>query len=128
VRELLADLTERGAVAGMVTGNLTEIGWKKVELAGLRQYFSIGAFAQDGTTRGRLARIAWQRARKAGLIEPDARVSLIGDHMNDVAAAKANRFQAIAVASGLTPRHELEQAQPDLLVDSLSEIKLSELL
>lgn len=126
--ELLAELTRRGAIAGLVTGNLSDIGWKKIELAELRPYFSVGAFAEDGTTRARLARIAWQRARKAGLIEQSARVSLIGDHMNDVAAAKANGFQAVAVASGLTPAHELAQAQPDLLVQSLDELDIEQLL
>jgi phosphoglycolate phosphatase-like HAD superfamily hydrolase len=128
VREILAALTNRGAVAGLVTGNLSDIGWKKMELAGLRQYFSIGAFAQDGTTRARLAHIAWQRARKAGLIEKHARVSLIGDHMNDIAAAKANGFQAVAVASGLTSAEELECAQPDLLLHSLCELDIAQLL
>ena len=118
-KELLEHLTRNGAVAGLGTGNLSEIGWKKVDLAGLRGYFSVGAFAQDGTTRARLARVAWQRARRAGLIDKDARVSLIGDHMNDVAAAKANGFQAIAVASGLTPADALARSEPDVLVESL---------
>jgi phosphoglycolate phosphatase-like HAD superfamily hydrolase len=128
VWELLRELAEAGAVAGLVTGNLSEIGWRKMELAGLRQYFSVGAFAQDGTSRARLARIAWQRARKAGLIGTEARVSLIGDHMNDIEAAKANGFQAVAVASGLTPAEELAAAEPDILVSSLNQLPLRVLL
>ncbi|MBV8896540.1 MAG: HAD family hydrolase [Acidobacteriaceae bacterium] len=127
VRETLAALTQRGAVIGLVTGNLSEIGWKKIELAGLRRYFSIGSFAQDGTTRARLARIAWQRARKAGLIAHDARVSLIGDHMNDIEAAKVNGFQSVAVASGLTAADELARLHPDVLVNSLSELDIDRL-
>lgn len=127
VRETLAALTHRGAVAGLVTGNLSDIGWKKIELAGLRQYFSVGAFAQDGTTRTRVARIAWQRARKAGLITQATRVSLIGDHMNDIEAAKANGFQSVAVASGLTPADELARSQPDILVHSLLDLDLDQL-
>jgi phosphoglycolate phosphatase-like HAD superfamily hydrolase len=126
-RELLASLTANGAVAGLVTGNLSEIGWKKVELAGLRPYFSIGAFAQDGTSRARLARVAWQRARKAGLIGKDSRVSLIGDHMNDIEAAKANGFRSIAVASGLTGAEGLARSQPDLLIHSLCELDAQQL-
>jgi phosphoglycolate phosphatase len=126
--ELLSELTQKGAIVGLVTGNLSDIGWKKLERAGLRQYFSVGAFAQDGTTRARLARVAWQRARKARLIQPLARVTLIGDHMNDVQAAKANHFQSVAVASGLTPAHMLAQSQPDVLVHSLRELKIDLLL
>ncbi len=127
VRELLAELKNRGAVNGVVSGNLAEIGWKKLELAGLRPYFSIGAFAQDGATRARLARIAWERARDAGLIEHSARVALIGDHMNDIEAAKANGFQAIAVASGLTPAEDLARAGPDVLVESLCDLDINRL-
>ena len=121
-RELLDKLRQRGAVSGLVTGNLSVIGWKKMELAGLREYFSVAAFAEDGTTRTRLARVAWQRAVKQGLIERDARVSVVGDHMNDVAAAKANGFTAIAVASGLTSAEALAEARPDILLHSLAEL------
>jgi phosphoglycolate phosphatase-like HAD superfamily hydrolase len=128
VPELLTELSRRNVQMGLVTGNLSEIGWKKVEIAGLRNFFSIGAFAEDGSTRIRLARIAWQRAVKAGLIERSARVSLIGDHMNDVNAAQANGFQAIAVASGLTPADELAKSRPDVLVESLRDLEAVRLL
>lgn len=126
--ELLSELLRRRGIAGVVSGNLSEIGWKKMELAGLRRFFSVGAFAQDGITRARVARIAWQRARKAGLIDYNARVALIGDHMNDIKAAKANGFQAIAVASGVTPAEELARAHPDILVESLLDLDLNQLL
>lgn len=128
VRELLEQLRQQRAVLGLVTGNLSEIGWKKMSQAGLHEYFAVGAFAEDGTTRARLARVARQRAIKAGLVGAQAKVSLIGDHMNDVAAAKANGFQAIAVASGLTPADELARSEPDILIRSLNELPVSALL
>ncbi len=128
VRETLHELQRRGAVLGLVTGNLSRIGWKKMELAGLRSYFSVGAFAEDGTTRIRLARVAARRAIKAGLVGKNSRISLIGDHTNDVEAAKANGFQAIAVATGLTPVEELRASAPDILVRDLTELDLEKLL
>jgi len=126
--ELLTELARKGAVIGLVTGNLSGIGWKKLELAGLKRYFSLGAFAEDGTTRTRLARIAWQRAQKAGLITRGDPVTLIGDHMNDVEAAKANGFRAIAVASGLTPAQELAKSEPHMLVQSLCDLDVTQLV
>jgi phosphoglycolate phosphatase-like HAD superfamily hydrolase len=122
VPEFLAHLEERGAVLGLVTGNLSQIGWKKVELAGLRAYFSIGAFAEDGTTRTRLAQVAARRAVKQGLIGKNCRISLIGDHVNDVEAAKRNGFRAVAVATGVTSLEELRASQPDILVSNLTEL------
>ncbi len=128
VHQTLEELKSRGAVLGLVTGNLSAIGWRKVELAGLRPYFSVGAFAEDGRTRARLAQVAAQRARRTGLVDHSSRISLIGDHANDVAAAKANGFQSIAVASGVLSREELAEAQPDILVEHFGELDLSKLL
>jgi phosphoglycolate phosphatase-like HAD superfamily hydrolase len=128
VADTLAALKSRGVVLGLVTGNLSAIGWKKVELAGVRSYFSLGAFAEDGHTRARLGRVAAARAVKLGLITKPSRVFLIGDHINDVAAARANGFHSIAVASGVTPFEELAAAKPDTLVHHLDELELSSLL
>jgi phosphoglycolate phosphatase len=127
VPEVLTEMRSRGAALALVTGNLSAIGWKKLELAGLREFFSLGAFAEDGRTRRRLAQVAAWRAKKKGLIGSSARVSLIGDHVNDVAAAKANGFQAIAVATGLSSLEELAVSRPDILISNLRELDLQRL-
>ncbi len=121
VLTFVAELKNRGAVLGLVTGNLSRIGWKKVELAGLGQYFTVGAFAEDGRTRARLARVCAQRAKAQGLVKTDCRITLIGDHPNDVEAAKLNGFQSVAVATGITPLEELRNAAPDHLVETLAD-------
>ncbi len=128
VRETLSELRSMGAVLGLVTGNLSGIGWRKLELAGLREYFLVGAFAEDGRTRARLACVAARRAIREKHVSSRPRVSLIGDHANDVLAAKANGFRAVAVATGLTPFEELAAHEPDVLVRDLSELDLSNLL
>lgn len=124
--ECLRDLRAHGAVLGVVTGNLTAIGWLKLEFAGLRDYFPVGAFAEDGTTRGRLACIAARRARR--IATGNGKVSLVGDHANDIQAAKANAFQAVAVATGVTPYEELEAQAPDILVRDLTNLNIGRLL
>lgn len=128
VLEFVTQLIARGAVLGLVTGNLSRIAWKKVELAALRECFSIGAFAEDGRTREQLARVAVRRARNEGLIARNCRISLIGDHPNDVDAAKRNGFQAVAVATGLTSLQELQASEPDILVRNLTELDPRELM
>lgn len=122
VPELLAQLKARSAVLGLVTGNLSQIAWRKLELTGLGAYFSVGAFAEDGTTRTRLAQVAAQRAMKTGLIGKSCRISLIGDHVNDIEAAKRNGFRAIGVATGVTSLEELRAAEPDILVPDLTHL------
>lgn len=129
VFECLRELRARGAVLGVVTGNLAAIGWLKLEFSGLREYFTVGAFAEDGTTRSRLALVAARRARReANELRATAKVSLIGDHANDIQAAKANAFQAVAVATGVMPYEELRAYAPDILVRDLTELNIGRLL
>jgi len=111
-RDLLAELKRRGVPAGLVTGNLTRIGWKKMERAGLKRFFRFGAFAERATTRAGLASWAVRYARRQGWIAPESRVSLVGDHENDIRAARAAGIQAVAVATGLTSRRTWPPARP----------------
>jgi phosphoglycolate phosphatase len=119
VRRLLQSLQRRGVVTGLVTGNLTRIGWRKMERAGLKPYFRFGAFAELAKDRAGLVRIAIRRARQEGWISRTSRIALIGDHPNDVRAAKANGIRAIAVATGLISMDELRTHSPDVLLPDL---------
>jgi len=120
VEELLENLQARGAVLALVTGNLTRIGWKKLERAGLNHYFRYGAFGEMAKTRGGLAKLAIERARNEGLITTGSPISLIGDAPQDVIAAKENGIRSIAVRTGITPPHELEATAPDIILDDLT--------
>lgn len=128
VRDLLRSLKIRNATLALVTGNFSRIAWRKMELAGLREFFCTGAFAEDGRTRARLAKIAVLRARRQGFAHRNARVSLIGDHPNDIIAAKRNGFQAVGVATGFTPMDQLSSAGADIVVTDLRELALEKLL
>lgn len=116
---LLRRLARRGARLGLVTGNLSRIGWKKMERAGLREYFELGAFAEMARDRAGLVKIAVREARRAGWADRATRISLIGDHANDVRAARANGVQAVAVATGVLSTEELAAHGPDLLLKDL---------
>ena len=118
VTPLLEHLRERGITLALVTGNLTRIGWRKLERAGLKNYFRFGAFGEMASTRGGLARLAIQRAQDEGLA--GGRISLIGDAPQDVLAARENSIRSIAVRTGITPPHDLEATAPDILIDDLT--------
>jgi|ERR1051326_8035821 phosphoglycolate phosphatase-like HAD superfamily hydrolase len=128
VRHLLARLARRGTVVGLVTGNLTQIAWKKMEQAGLKSYFRFGAFAEHAKDRAGLVRLAVRHARHNDWINGNSRISLIGDHPNDVLAARANRVRAIAVATGIVSMEELAEHSPDILLADLRALKLEMLL
>jgi len=124
VEPVLRRLQRRGILLGLVTGNLTRIGWRKLERAGLRDYFRFGSFGEMATTRAGLARMAIRQARKQGWIGRGAPVSLIGDAPADILAARANRIPIISVKTGITPPDELRALQPDYLLASLRHLRL----
>jgi len=123
-RMLLYRLWRRGVVTGLVTGNLTRIGWKKMERAGLRPYLRFGAFAELARDRAGLVKIAVNRARRQKWITHQSPIALIGDHPNDIRAARANGVRSIAVATGLIGAAELEKHSPDVLVEDLRALKM----
>ena len=120
--DILRRLRDTGAVLALVTGNLTRIGWRKLARAGLDGFFRFGAFGEMAPTRGGLARIAIERARREDLIESESPIALIGDAAQDVRAARENQVLAIAVRTGITPAEELESAGPHFLFDDLTQL------
>lgn len=119
VRSFLRALVRRGAVCGLVTGNLSHIGWTKMRRAGIDSHFRFGAFAEQGRTRADLVGIAIREARKQGWISRRSRIALVGDHPNDVVAARANSILSIAVGTGIVSWDELTGSGPDLAVTDL---------
>jgi phosphoglycolate phosphatase-like HAD superfamily hydrolase len=117
-------LARRENLLGLVTGNLTRIGWRKLERAGLRGYFRMGAFGEMAGTRAGLARMAIREARRRGWIVDGSPVSLIGDAPSDIVAARRNGIRAIAVRTGITPPEELAAGQPDYLLRNLRDLRL----
>ncbi len=128
VRSLLRRLTARGVVIGLVTGNLSRIGWRKIERAGLRPYFRFGAFAELARDRAGLVRIAIRRARQQRWIGRESVITLIGDHPNDVLAARANGIRAVAVGTGIVPLEELKAHSPLIAIPDLRSLMLDDIL
>ena len=128
VRRLLYGLSRRMIPMGLVTGNLTRIGWKKMERARLRHYFRFGIFAEMAPNRARLARMAIEHARRRAWIGRRACISLIGDAPSDIIAARANGARAIAVHTGISTREELAALEPDILLEDLRALKPDMLL
>lgn len=118
-RALLRRLEKSGVVLGLVTGNLTRIGWKKLECAGLKDFFRFGAFGEMARNRSGLARLALRQAHERGWLKRGEPVALIGDAPADILAAKAAGIKSIAVHTGITPPDELREYAPDLLLEDL---------
>ena len=55
-------------------------------------------------------------------------MALIGDHPNDIRAAKANGVRSVAVGTGLIGEAELARHAPDVLVPDMRTLSIDMLL
>jgi phosphoglycolate phosphatase len=118
VDEILAYLHKKNAALGVGTGNLESIGWLKLEVLGIRHWFTFGGFSDKFAIRSEMIAHAANEARQVA--GTDATVCVVGDTPADIAAAKANGLPTIAVATGHYTFDELMKHQPEVCVSTLS--------
>ena len=128
VRPLLHRLQQSGVLLGLVTGNLTRIGWKKLDRAGLKPYFRFGAFGEMAKDRAGLARLAIRHARAQGWIAKGTPIALIGDAPSDIVAAQRNGIRSIAVHTGISSHDDLLACAPDVILEDLRGLTLATIL
>lgn len=121
VAELLGALAKKPWVAlGLLTGNLLPGARYKLELAGLWQFFPVGAFGSDHPDRNQLLPFAVRRA-EAHFQQafPARQVVVVGDTPADVRSAHVWGAKAIAVAGNTTPATVLVRENADAIIPSL---------
>jgi phosphoglycolate phosphatase len=120
IAELLQALQTAGKLMGVVSGNLETIGWLKLEAAGVRQFFSFGAFSDSHELRQDIFRHGLAEARR--LLGARAQVCIVGDTPADVLAAQAVGVPVIAVATGIYPLEDLVKHSPTVCVSCCTEL------
>lgn len=129
VMGLLSFFEASGAINSLLTSNLRRGAETKLRSVGLwercdgTERFTGGGFGDEPGEK-------WDAAAKAlDEIEtklekkiPNSEVLVIGDGVYDIETAKKCGFRALATATGWTDRKTLSGANPDYLVDSLSEV------
>ncbi len=102
------------------TGNVERSARQKLARGGISDRFACGGFGDDGAQRAALLAAAHRRCEAHwGLPLEPRDVIVLGDTVHDVAAAQANGFSCLAVATGRTPpaalwRAGARQVLPDL--------------
>ncbi len=119
VEAMLGYLAGRGALLGLATGNLAEIGWTKVERVGLRQWFHFGGFSDRFEVRAEMVADAAEQAR-AILKREAASICVVGDTPRDIEAAHACGLPVIAVATGNYDFETLAAMHPEVCAVSLA--------
>jgi len=119
--ELLTLLQTRGKLLGVVSGNLERIGWLKLEAAGLRPFFTFGAFSDRHELREDIFADGVNEARRR-MGREDATVYVVGDTPADIRAARAVGVPVIALATGTFPLEELAKLHPDACFSTCAEL------
>ncbi len=120
IREVLSLLRESGKLLGVSSGNLESIGWLKLKVAGLAEYFTFGCFADECELRVDVFRKAISEVHRR--LGPKATVCFVGDTPDDVRAAQGVGGQVIAVGTGIFKAEDLAAHGPDATVNCCSDL------
>ena len=120
VGNVLAHLRHRGAILGVATGNLRQIGAIKLERAGILDQFHFASFSDGLEYRSDVYRRAVAEARH--LAGSQASICAVGDTPADIRAARDHGLCVIAVATGIHPLPALSAELPDLCLSSLDQL------
>ncbi len=122
VKELLKELERHGILMGLVTGNLEEIAWAKMDRLGIRRYFKVGGFGSEDRNRTNLVKIAIRKAEKRFGHIPRENIFVIGDTPLDVKAGREAGVKTISVATGVYTKDELKDGGgADFVLENLKD-------
>lgn len=123
IPELVKHLHVGGKLLGLASGNLEEIGWMKIAAAGLRPYFTFGAFSDRHEKRSDIFATALAEAHRR--LGPASRVCFLGDTPADIEAAHANQCAVIAIATGIHTYEQLQALSPEFCLRGCNELLAS---
>lgn len=122
IPELLEELRQQGKTLIVATSKPTIYSVKILEYFKLESYFqSVVGSNLDGTRVEKHEVIEYVLAE---LSEYDrSQIIMVGDRMHDIQGAKRNGIDVVGVAYGYGSREELEQAEPNYIVDTVAELR-----
>ena len=123
-RELVDLLVDHDDVLlGLLTGNMPGMADMKLRGAGFDpSVFSVAVYGSEARLRHDLAPIALARAEHStGKRFHPSHTVIVGDTVDDIGCAHGIGARVIAVTTGNTPRAELEEHPPVIVLDDLSD-------
>ena len=119
---LLKELQSLDYALGVLTGNVEDIANIKLEIAGLKDFFIVGAFGSETEKRYKLVDIANDRLyEKLGFKAKNSDIYVIGDTILDIEAGKRAEVNTIGVATGKYMYEDLEEAGAGLVLKDLED-------
>ena len=120
IPDVLAHLKAAGKLLGVASGNLEAVGWRKIGIAGLQDFFAFGSFADHHEERADIFQRGVEEVKRR--LGENATVCFIGDTPEDIRAARQVNAKIISVCTGIYKSEELSGLQPDFCVSSCGEL------
>ena len=120
IPQFLAQLRGRGKILGIASGNLEQVGWRKVAAARLQEYFTFGSFGDACEKRSAIFENAVSFARK--IAGDGVGACFVGDTPDDIRAARSVNAKVIAVCTGTFSCEELAANSPDACCRSCADL------
>ena len=124
VEDLLKGLQDRGAILGLLTGNIARGAALKMRHYALEQFFDFGAYGDDHHLRDELGPVALQRAQEnAGNAFSGEGTIVLGDTPKDISCGKRIGAITVCVATGSFSAEDLRESGADLVFSSFSDVE-----
>jgi len=122
VDEAIAFFSSPDFIPGLLTGNFPDAAVFKLNAARIELDYQIGAFGDRHKDRNKLPYLAMASLEEMMNTEPDPqRFVIIGDTPRDIQCAQHAGMKCVAVTTGSYSRDELQEYDPDLILDDLSQ-------
>ena len=121
VKLLLENLQRLGIPMGLVTGNMENIAWLKLEKVGLKRYFQFGGFGDHVMKRSSLVKKALEASEANNGIIKREHVFLVGDTPRDIVGGNKLGVRTIGVATGDFSQDELLLAGAEFILEDLKD-------
>lgn len=118
-KQLLDELSKKGAILGIATGDIDKVIENKLHRANLSDYFKIGEYGNKETTYSGILSKALEKAEQNGIKSPD--VWIIASYPQIIKEAKALGIHSIGVTSSRFGKEELSNAGADDVVGSVKD-------
>lgn len=120
IPQVLAEIQGRKKLLGVASGNLESVGWNKIKVAGLRDFFTLASFGDRWEMRSAIFDQAVISAKQS--LGSDAVVCYVGDTPEDIRAARSVHAKVVAVSTGIFRKEELSSHNPDVCCTSCTEL------
>ncbi len=120
-KQLLEELTKKGVLVGIATGDIEDVIKNKLQRANLTEYFKFGEYGNKEVDFREIIKKAIERGKSEFGLSPSATTCVIANYPQIIKAAKEIGVKTVGISSGGYSKEELKSAGADEVVGGVNE-------